>query len=146
MKMVKNQADLEVKSAIDIAPLIDCVFLLLIYFMVTASLVKKEGDISFLLPANVTQSDPINLPVEAVIEIAADGTVHLEGLLFSGQDRMLNELVTHLLGLKQMAQSQGALFTVNLLPNGDALHERIIEVMDACAAADVKNLTFSKAM
>lgn len=146
MKMVKNQEDLEVKASIDIAPLIDCVFLLLIYFMVTASLVKKEGDISFLLPANVGQSVSIDLPVEAVIEIAADGTVQLEGLLFAGQDRMLNDLVVHLQGLKQIAQSQGALFTVNLLPNGDALHERIIEVMDACAAADVKNLTFSKAM
>jgi len=146
MKMVKNQGDLEVKASIDIAPLIDCVFLLLIYFMVTASLVKKEGDISFLLPANVEQSVPINLPVEAVIEIAADGTVQLEGLLFAGQDRMLNDLVLHLQGLKQIAQSQGALFTVNLLPNSDTLHERIIEVMDACAAADVKNLTFSKAM
>ena len=43
----------EVKLELQIAPLIDVVFLLLIYFMVTASLIKKEGDISFLLPANI---------------------------------------------------------------------------------------------
>ena len=36
----------EVKLELQIAPLIDVVFLLLIYFMVTASLIKKEGDIS----------------------------------------------------------------------------------------------------
>lgn len=146
MRMVKNQGDLEVKATIDIAPLIDCVFLLLIYFMVTASLVKKEADIAFALPASMNQSEPVSLPVEAQIEIAADGTVQLEGLLFSGQDQMLNDLVTHLQGLRQIAQSQSSLFTVNLLPNGDALHERVVEVMDACAAANVTNLTFSKAM
>ena len=43
----------DVKLELQIAPLIDVVFLLLIYFMVTAALIKKEGDISFMLPANI---------------------------------------------------------------------------------------------
>jgi len=146
MKMVKNAQDLEVTAAIDIAPLIDCVFLLLIYFMVTAALVKKEADMSFLLPANVTQTQPVNLPIEVTIEIGTDGTVQVEGLRYSGSDRMLNELVQHLQGLKQIAVSQSSTFSVNLLPERDALHERIIDVMDACAAADVKNMTFSKSI
>jgi biopolymer transport protein ExbD len=142
--MVKNKQDLEVSAAIDIAPLIDCVFLLLIYFMVTAALVKKEADISFALPASVASEEPVNLPVEVMIEIAADGTVQVDGLRYAGSDQMLNELVAHLLGLRQIATSQSSIFSVNLLPDGEALHERVIEVMDACAAAGVKNLTFSK--
>ncbi len=146
MRLVKNKEDLEVKAIIDIAPLIDCVFLLLIYFMVTASLVKKEGDISFVLPADVSQTEPVNLPVEAQIEIAADGTVGLDGLRFPAQDRIMDGLALHLRGLNQMALSQNALFSVNLLPSADTVHGRIIEVMDACAAGGVKNLTFSKAM
>ena len=36
------------KAELQIAPLIDVVFLLLIYFMVTASLIKKEADLSFM--------------------------------------------------------------------------------------------------
>ena len=40
----------DAKMELQIAPLIDVVFLLLIYFMVTASLIKKEADISFILP------------------------------------------------------------------------------------------------
>ena len=54
---------------LQIAPLIDVVFLLLIYFMVTASLIKKEGDIFFVLPATVAQDEMIDLPVEVIIEI-----------------------------------------------------------------------------
>lgn len=146
MRIVKNEQDLEVNGAIDIAPLIDCVFLLLIYFMVTASLVKKEADIAFALPASVAQTEPVNLPVEVIIEIAADGTVQVEGMQYDGKDRMLNALVIHLQGLQQIAVSQSSIFTVNLLPSGDAMHERIVEVMDACAAAGVKNLTFSKSI
>lgn len=144
MNMVKNKGDLEIKVGIDIAPLIDCVFLMLIYFIMTASLVKKEADISFALPANVPQEQPVNLPVEVVIEIAADGTVQVEGMSYPVTDHMLNEMANNLLSLRQMALTQNSIFSVNLLPEGDALHERIIEVMDACAAAGVKNLTFSK--
>lgn len=146
MRMVKNKEDLEVSASIDIAPLIDCVFLLLIYFMVTASLVKKEADITFALPASVSSAEPVNLPVEVIIEIAEDGTVQVDGLSYAGSDLMLNELVSHLAGLSQIAASQGSIFSVNLLPDGNTLHERIIEVMDACAAAGVKNLTFSKSI
>lgn len=143
MRMVKKE-DVETSGAIDIAPLIDCVFLLLIYFMVTASLVKKEGDISFVLPASVAPSEMIDVPVEVMIEIGADGTVILEGMQFPMSDHLLNDLVNQVRGLKQIAASQKSPFFVNLLPDRDALHKRIIEVMDACAAADVDSLTFSK--
>lgn len=135
-----------VKLELQIAPLIDVVFLLLIYFMVTASLVKKEGDISFVLPANVAQQEMITVPVEVLIEIDADGTVVLEGMQFPKEDVLLNDLVNQVRGLKQIAASQHSPFFVNLLPDRKAKHKRIINVMDACAAAEVDSLTFSKSM
>jgi biopolymer transport protein ExbD len=144
MKLVKNNEDLDVNPTLDIAPLIDCVFLLLIYFMVTASLVKKEGDVSFVLPATVPPTTPVTLPVEALIEIEDSGDVEIEGMRYNADDVELNGMVTHLLGLRSMADSQGAIFNVNLVPEQDALHRRIIEVMDGCAAAGVTNLSFSK--
>ena len=42
----------DTKLELQIAPLIDVVFLLLIYFIMTAALIKKEGDISFMLPSS----------------------------------------------------------------------------------------------
>ena len=136
----------EAKMELQIAPLIDVVFLLLIYFMVTASLIKKEGDVSFILPASVAQDNMVEIPVEVIIEIHEDSTVVLEGMRFAAEDVRLDDLVNHIRGLKQVAHSQKSPFFVNLLPHHDALHVRIINVMDACAAANVDSLTFSKSL
>ena len=133
-----------VKLELQIAPLIDVVFLLLIYFMVAASLIKKEGDISFVLPVNVPQKEMEKIPVEVLIEIDANGTVVLEGLQFPAEDERLDDLASQVLGLKQIAASQQSPFFVNILPHRDTLHNRVINVMDACAAAKVDSLTFSK--
>ena len=134
----------EAKVELQIAPLIDVVFLLLIYFMVTASLIKKEGDISFILPASVPPSKMIDVPVEVLIFILEDGTVEVDGLRFSPEDRMLNELSIQVGGLKGIAEAQQSPFSVTVTPHPDAFHERVVDVMDACAAVKVKNLSFGK--
>ena len=125
--------------------MIDMVFLLLIYFMVTASLIRKEGDISFILPASVPPSKIINVPVEALIFILEDGTVEMDGLRFSPTDYVLDELAILVGGLKEIADTQQSPFSVTLTPHEDSYHERVIDVMDACAAVGVKNLAFGKA-
>ena len=146
MRLNKKTISGEQKVELQIAPLIDVVFLLLIYFMVTASLIKKEGDIAFVLPANIPAEEMNEMPVEILIEITGDGIVQVEGIRFAADDRMLDDLVTQLAGLKQIARSQSAPFAVNLIPNTETLHDRVIDVMDACAAAGVKNLSFSKSI
>lgn len=133
----------EEKVALQIAPLIDVVFLLLIYFMVTASLVKKEADIAFLLPAQVTQSDPIDLPIEVIIEIAPNGNVVVEGTVYSSADRELTDLATRLAQLRQAAGSSGSPLAITITPNRDVRQRRIVDVMDACALAEVKNISFN---
>lgn len=140
MKLAGVTDNLDIK--LQVASLIDVVFLLLVYFMVTASLIRREGDISFLIP---TPGEVIlkDVPVEAFIEIHSDGSVRLDGMHFSRADRSLPELITQVSGLRRIAASQGSEFHVNLLPSEDALHERIIDVMDVCAKAGVENLGFS---
>lgn len=144
MKLNKNLE--EVKLDLQVSPLIDVVFLLLIYFIVTMELIRKEGDISFMLPAQSQPQVMISLPVEVVILISTDGTVSVDGITFSDQDKELADLTTQIKGLRAVAKSQGSTFFVNLLPHKEALHHRIVNVMDACAAAGVKNLSFSKSM
>lgn len=128
---------------LQIAPLIDVVFLLLIYFMVTASLIKKEGDLSFILPASV--SSPMqDMPIEAQIFISNEGRVSLDGLEFPPSDLLLDELAVHLAGLKQIADSQQSDFRVTINPKKATVHKRIVSVMDACADAGVEKLSFGK--
>lgn len=131
---------------LQIAPLIDVVFLLLIYFMVTASLVKKEADISFMLPARVNQSESIDMPIEVLIEIAPSADVVVEGMIFENDDRELDELILRLMEFREAAESSGSELIVNIQPADTVLHGRIIDVMNACAAANVKNTSFSMSL
>lgn len=132
------------KLELNISSLIDVVFLLLIYFIVTARIVVKEGDIPFMLPADVPTVEMLDIPVEARIRINPDDTVMLEGMTFAAGDRKLDGLVTQIVGLRKMAEAQRSPFFVTLDPTEETLHRRIIDVMDACAEAKVKNLTFAK--
>ncbi len=134
------------KAELQIAPLIDVVFLLLIYFMVTASLVKKEADLSFMLPAKVETTDPISLPIEVLIEVSELGDILVDGMVFGQNSSDLNDLIAQLVSLKEAADSSNSELIVNILPADKAQHGRIINVMDACAAAQVKNTSFSMSM
>jgi len=134
------------KAEMQVTPLIDVVFLLLIYFMVTASLIKKEADLSFMLPAKVDSSEPLDLPIEVLIEVSELGDIIVEGMIFGTEEQNLDDLIGQLLSLKEAADSSGSELIVNILPADKALHGRIIKVMDACAAADVKNMSFSMSM
>ncbi len=133
------------KAELQITPLIDVVFLLLIYFMVTASLIKKEADLSFMLPAKVETNEPIILPIEVLIEVTELGDIMINGMIF-GQGGNLDDLIGQLISYKEAADSSASDLIVNILPDDRAVHGRIIKVMDACAAANVKNMSFSMNM
>lgn len=123
------------------APLIDVVFLLLIYFMVTASLIRREADLALQLPS--PDGIPLDhVPVEVLVEIGADGMVALDGMRFPGSDVALKRMVQQIEGLKDMAGRQGAEFHVSLLPHRAARHQRVVDVMDACSRAGVEKLAF----
>ena len=136
----------EVKMDLQISPLIDVVFLLLIYFIVTTELIKKEADVQFMLPAKAEPQVMPTLPVEVVVMISKDGAVEVSGVRYASNDEELLGLVTQMQRLQAMAKSQRERFFVNLLPDKEALHSRIIDVMDACAEAEVENLSFSKSI
>jgi biopolymer transport protein ExbD len=133
------------KTDMQIAPLIDVVFLLLIYFMVTASLIKKEADLSFILPAKVDTPDPITLPIEIMIEVSEAGVISVNGMVY-GRGGNLDDLIGQLLSFSQAAESSKSELIVNILPEDKAVHSHIVKVMDACAAANVKNMSFSMTM
>ena len=71
------------KVGLQIAPLIDCVFLLLIYFMVSSSLRKSEADLSLALPGAVAQAQALAIPDEQIIEVHSDGAIVLNGRAYT---------------------------------------------------------------
>ena len=130
--------------SIDVSSLIDMVFLLLVYFIVTASLQKSEADLGIRLPGMVAAAQQVDLPDEQMIEIRATGHVVLNDLVFdTPESTNLPELVATLTRYRLSSEQSQNVAMVTLAAEDEALHQRVIDVMNACATAGIKNVTFS---
>ena len=131
------------KAELQIAPLIDVVFLLLIYFMVSARLKRPEADLSLALPGAVSVSTQMDIPDEQVIEVTAAGQIILNNKVYASQDKSdLAGLEYTLSRFSQAAKISKTKAMITIAADDDAVHERVIDVLNACAAADIKNVTF----
>ncbi len=126
-----------------IAPMVDVVFVLMLFFMASAGsqFVEKELNISLPgLPSGAPPTSIGNTPTPIMIDISAEGqVVGNDQSLGAPTDRTLNPLRDWL----KNTRSFGSEDPVIIRPNARTRHERIVEVLDACFAAGVKKLTFS---
>jgi biopolymer transport protein ExbD len=131
------------KTDLQIAPLIDVVFLLLIYFMVSSTLKRTEADLTLALPGSVSQSNEIQMPDEQIIEIMADGTIVLNNKTYTEQDKSdLPKLEFTLLRYQQASILSKTKAMITIAADDDSVHERVVDVLNACAGAGIKNVTF----
>ena len=141
---MKREKKKPLKVDFPISAMIDCTFLLLIYFMVACSLHKQEADISFSLPGVAEQSEPIAMPDEQVLEIRPNGSVVLNDLeLDSPQSKELPELTKTLEKFREAcaATKTEAMLTINA--DDEVPQQRVVDVLDACSAAKLENVTFA---
>jgi len=132
------------KISFPISSMIDCTFLLLIYFMSACSLNKTEGDLGFSLPGEGRETEAVLMPDEQVIEVDEEGAIVLNGqTLVQAKSRELAELTETL--MRFQAASRGAKIPalVSVSAADEALHERIAMVLDCCHKAGLTNVTFS---
>ena len=131
------------KPELAIAPLIDVVFLLLVYFIVTSSLDPVEADLSIRLPGTAKTSKAPKVPDEQIVEISADGQVSLNGRVFGNQNTNdLSDLVVMLMRYKETAENSNNKAMVTIQADGESLHQRSIDVLNACASARVTHVSF----
>jgi biopolymer transport protein ExbD len=134
----------EVTMKMDMTPMIDCVFLLLVFFMVGSTLHKQEADISFSLPGTADQSEPVEIPDEQIIEIYADGSVVLNDLKFdSPTSSSLPELIETLKRFKATAEANKTESMITIAPAPEVKHQRVVDVLNACAEAKIQNVSFA---
>ncbi len=132
---------------LDVSSLIDMVFLLLVFFMVTASLVKSEGDLSIKLPGIVQQAVTVDMPDEQIIEVHSTGRVYLNGLEFGDVDsNELPNLVNIMTRYKMASDAARNKAMVTIWAEDEAKHQRVIDVMNACAYAGIENVTFTSSV
>ncbi len=127
-----------------IAPMIDVVFLMLIYFMVSATLQRQEADIAFQLPGVAEQDEPLEMPDEQIIEISEAGQVIVNEFAYdSPAAPRFSELTAMLTRFRQASDANRVEAIVTVAPSDDSLHHAIVKVMDACSRAGIDHVNFA---
>lgn len=128
-----------------IAPMIDVVFVIMLFFMVMAGAVKTENHLISTLPGSV-ESDSVDFVDETIINIAEDGEIALND---EPMDTPTSKAMTTLKGslkrLKQNAVSSGNKMVVTIVSEGQAPYDRVIDALNALSAAGITDVTFTVA-
>ncbi len=120
------------------APLIDVVFLLLIFFMVTSSLQKFETDLGIRLPGRVQQSEQLSMPDEQIVEILPDGRVMLNNQFYDDpSSREMPQLTAVLTKFRQASDLAKARALLTVQASGVSQHQKLMDVLNAAAGADI---------
>jgi len=99
-----------------------------------------ENELGIQLPGTSTQTSEAVEKVELNIGIDVDGSITVNAVQVADpKDKQLKELRARL-------QQQIKLFTpkcpVIIVPQGDVKHGRVIDVLNACSAEKVQNISF----
>ena len=140
-KYAKRRAE---GGELPIAPMVDVVFLLLLYFIVSSTIQKQEADISFSLPGRIEQDAPIEMPDEQVIRILANGQAIVNDYAYDSPEmpRFLN-LEAMLNRFREASESNQVEARITIAPDDAARHEMVVKVMDACSHAGIGAVTFA---
>lgn len=124
-----------------IAPMVDVVFVLLLFFMASAGSQIIPKELTINLPSGRSEAKPGPPPTPMIIDIFPDGKIQLNSQVYD------TPTSKDLPGLKAFLTESIAKFgdkdPVIIRPDPQTKQGRIIDVLNAAAAAGVKNLTFS---
>jgi len=123
-----------------IAPMIDLILVLMVFFMSTVALKQVENELGIALPSTglpgteTAKNDPINIGIDI------DGSVNWNGEVIAPNEDH------DLMGLRDKLKEQigyfGDKIPVVILPQPEVPHGRIVDVLNACSAAKIKNIAF----
>lgn len=142
MKMPIQQANPDV--GFQIAPMIDVVFVILVFFMALAAQIKIEQILQTKLPAVAVSSETTEFIDEQILSVSEDGEVSLNDEAYdSPQSRELPQLTGTLLRLKESSDAAKSKLVVTLVSNPESPYYRTIDVLNALAVAGITNVTFT---
>ena len=127
-----------------IAPMIDVVFVIMLFFMVMAGAVKRENELNTTLPGSAETSTSMDFVDEQIIAISDAGEVALnEEPVDSAQSKDMPQLTGTLMRLKQSSDAAKTPLSVTIACEPQSKYGRAIDVLNALAAAKIDNVTFT---
>ncbi len=127
-----------------IAPMIDVVFVIMLFFMVMAGAVRVENELNTTLPGSTESSGATDFVDEIIISISESGEVALNDEPFdSPESRELPKLRDTLMRLKQNADNARTPAVVTVVSDPNAKYSRTVDVLDVLSQAKIETVTFS---
>ena len=125
---------------IQMGPMLDCVFLLLLYFISSSQIKMEEKYLGLMMPGQSKVS------VEKLVP-ELNLTIDIIGQVFCNEQPMANpddkELPLLRAKIKQCLELFGEKQPIIIAPQPKVRQQRIVDVLNACAAVGVKNLSFA---
>jgi len=126
MRRYSQRQNLSTLSEINITPLLDLAFVLLIIFMITTPLL--ESSMNLVIPSSGTKNPPINMSQVETVSIDRTDVIR-----FNNQTISLETLTTQLVQLKQANPD----VAIVIRPDHDLPVQKLVAVMDALQRAGV---------
>ncbi|MGA8657862.1 MAG: biopolymer transporter ExbD [Chthoniobacterales bacterium] len=117
-----------------IAPMVDVLMVLLVFFIVTWNFALSENELDVRVPSATKANEPQPYVGQVVINVKANGTI-----VVNRQEKNAQELLDQLKKLAQLYPDQA------VIVRGDEAvdYKHIVEVLDVCRQADIWNVAFA---
>ncbi len=122
------------ESVIQLAPMIDIVFLLLIFFLVTWQFSRSEQDSKVKVPTSSQGREEPRAISEINVNIRENGEV-----VINGENLTEGQLLTKLQAIVEVHQNQ----PVRLRGDGNITYQTLMGVIDICQQAGIWNISFA---
>jgi len=127
-----------------IAPMVDVVFVIMLFFMIMAGAVKVENELTTKLPGSIETSTATEFNDETIISVSDEGEVSLNDEPFdTPESAAMPQLRATLMRLKENADNGKQSVVVTILSDAHAKYSRTIDVLNALAFAKITNVTFN---
>lgn len=141
-KLSKLNAQEDKDLEMDMSPMIDMVFLLLVFFIVvsTPMIVKMDAEVKPAVAYN--SKDPEDKRGRIVVNVRSDGSIFPENVE-SGEIKTEDDITAYVKSLKDRYKNQGIKGRLHLRGDKDAVFKHSRKVIKAAALAGVTEVIFS---
>jgi biopolymer transport protein ExbD len=127
-----------------IAPMIDVVFVIMLFFMVMAGAVKVEKEHNCRLPGTVETTKEVPFADEQVVSITAKGDVLFnEEPMAPATDKQMPKLRDILKRVKANCDAAKTPAVLTIASEHQAKHGRTMDVLDCAAEAGITDVSFN---
>jgi len=120
-----------------IAPMVDVIFILILFFMCSAGATKVENELSLKLPGRLSQDQPLRMLDEQIIEIEESGQI-----ILNDQQMDTSGLSATLRRYRAISDDSKSATVITILTARNTKYQRIIDVLNECAVAKIESVTF----